>query len=871
MIAFSRIGARLLAGALLLTLLPTFARAQAAATVHPWKQTYVRRMAEEGMHERTEKRELREKRVRELRRLARELARSGKSSLRAKSKGEHARPAPHEPQEVMSIEQATRGARTFNARAFNTPLNHILNDRSPDGPQTGQSETSIAAFGDLLVAAWNDFQNFNDTQNWATSTDGGVTWVDRGTLPHAPGLIGFVWTSDPVLAVNEKTGAFYYSGLCDYISNTLGARSGIGIIKGRFNGSTFSWNAPTVARDAPDQEPDKQWIAADSSSGRVYLSYSRFPAGGSVIDFQWADSGLTIWSTPRQISLNTPAERGFVQGSRPVVDGDGRVYVMYNLIGAGFSDYYKVARSLDGGLTFAAPVVAESLYTNFGTGAPGFNRETGVQFAGLTVDRSHGPNRGRLYLSWAESINWLDEVFDIGTAGSRSEVEGNNTALTATSCVIGQTLRGTLSATSDIDMYSFTLIQGEHIVIAVDSVQSNAQDAMSLRLLASDGLTRLTFTLADFNVNALTPRDTPFPSGWMFTAPVSGTYYLRIAGVNGSGNYRVRTGDVHRNAERGRDQRDVFVAWSDDGVSWSEPGRVNEDPPGFDNWLPEVAVAPDGGVYCAWYDYRDSAPTRCGGEAGVYLARSGDGGVTWTTLGAMTDTLSNWSAALTDILPNQGDYMSLFTTSAQVHVCWSDARRGNPDVFSAAAPLIPNGAQVAFQRLRLGFNRISLDWSTSPADTLSMRLYRSTDGGAYSNIAAVTFDATGALTYADTTVMGDHVYAYRLGRFTNGIELFFGQVRLFLPSTFPISMSAPRPNPVVGSSFTASFSVPEEGPADLILHDITGREVFRQTVNLGKGPHTLTLPAGSELKQGIYVLTLRQGGRNASTRVHLVR
>ena len=159
----------------------------------------------------------------------------------------------------------------------------------------------------------------------------------------------------------------------------------------------------------------------------------------------------------------------------------------------------------------------------------------------------------------------------------------------------------------------------------------------------------------------------------------------------------------------------------------------------------------------------------------------------------------------------------------------------------------------------------------TPADTLSMRLYRATDGGAYSQIDVVTFDALGGLSYTDTTVVGDHIYAYRLGRFTNGIELFYGQVRLFLPSTFPLAMSAPRPNPVSGTSFTASFSVAEDGPADLLLHDISGREVFKRTVTLGRGPHTLTLPVGSELKQGLYVLTLRQGGHNASTRVHLVR
>src|SRR5262249_10565672 len=153
--------------------------------------------------------------------------------------------------------------------------------------------------------------------------------------------------------------------------------------------------------------------------------------------FQGADSNAVSWSTPRQLSVNNAVENGFVQGSRPVVDGNGRLYVAYELIGQGFADFFRIVRSDDRGATFTPQATPESLYTNFGTGAPGFNRPNAIDFCGVAVDRSYGPNRGRISLSWAESINWLDEVFTLGLAGTKAEVEANNTAATATPVTLG--------------------------------------------------------------------------------------------------------------------------------------------------------------------------------------------------------------------------------------------------------------------------------------------------------------------------------------------------------------------------------------------------------------------------------------------------
>src|SRR5439155_18851743 len=106
----------------------------------------------------------------------------------------------------------------------------------------------------------------------------------------------------------------------------------------------------------------------------------------------------------------------------------------------------------------------------------------------------------------------------------------------------------------------------------------------------------------------ITPGSDVQQAFYTFTAPVTATYTLRIGPIDGSspiGGYRVRTGFGVRGTERGRDQRDVFVSWSDDGSAWSVPARVNDDPVGFDDFLAEVGVGGDGFPYAAWFDYRD--------------------------------------------------------------------------------------------------------------------------------------------------------------------------------------------------------------------------------------------------------------------------
>jgi hypothetical protein len=272
--------------------------------------------------ERLEQKERFEQRQAKLREQARKLRRSGKSTLR--SGGQSARPARPEDLQATFNDPQTRPRpwRDVGRFAITPPSNRLVNNRSGDAADAGQSETSIVALGDHVVAAWNDGQGFvtgGDSQGWATSLDGGLTWADQGDFPTLGTVPNFVWTSDPVLAVNEKSGAFYFSALCEF-SVSGAPQSGIAVVKGRWVGSTIVWGVPSSQRRLVRRLP-RQWLVADSVA-TVCSCRTPFPER-ILIQVQWAGSALSF-SAPQRLSAQPNTENGWVLGSS-VVDRDGRV------------------------------------------------------------------------------------------------------------------------------------------------------------------------------------------------------------------------------------------------------------------------------------------------------------------------------------------------------------------------------------------------------------------------------------------------------------------------------------------------------------------------------------------------------------------
>ncbi len=260
----------------------------------------------------------------------------------------------------------------------NTPVN------SRDlcgGRGNTQSETAMAVYGDVIVAAFNDSRGFycpnHSTVGWAFSFDGGQTFTDGGTLPG--GLTP--WSNgDPWVAVGPG-GTFYISG----ISNNF---RGMSISAGTVTPDGISWSDPVQATFGSNGT-DKEALAVDQNTGSVYMAYD---INTTRVEVVRSDDQAATWTTPTIL----PAPGGI--GAFPIIDANGRLYLTWLAGWPSPTERLVVSFSDDFGQSFS-PTVDISPVCPFTV--PGFNRAQGVPaFPSVAIDRSGGPMDGRLYVAF---------------------------------------------------------------------------------------------------------------------------------------------------------------------------------------------------------------------------------------------------------------------------------------------------------------------------------------------------------------------------------------------------------------------------------------------------------------------------------------
>src|SRR5439155_2312119 len=359
--------------------------------------------------------------------------------------------------------------------------------------------------------------------------------------------------------------------------------------------------------------------------------------------------------------------------------------------------------------------------------------------------------------------------------------------------------------------------QGQTGVFFLDSL--NAGLDVSFRLFCSDGTTRLGFSNFGVGGGGLI----------VFTFPTTGTYYLRCVGFVGTtGSYRIHTRFSVPGPERARDHRDVFVTSCDNGTAWTTPVRVNDDPGHFDDWLPEVGVGGQGVAYVMWYDWRDSPAARCGGVSQVYLALSQTGGASWSPLGAATTAASDWTNSSSILAPNQGDYVSLYVNDLTAYLAWADVRNGDPDVYTLAVTVRETPVQASLVSAVAVPDRVTLTWYASDAAALLANVYRRTESSGWSAIGQLDVAASGQIVFEDRAVHPGARFQYRVGIVEGGVEKFFGETWVDVPS-YALAIASVAPNPAPRDLWV-SFTLPRAAPATLRLIDVAGREVRRREV-----------------------------------------
>ncbi|HVM36604.1 MAG TPA: cell wall-binding repeat-containing protein [Actinomycetota bacterium] len=135
---------------------------------------------------------------------------------------------------------------------------------------------------------------------------------------------------------------------------------------------------------------------------------------------------------------------------------------------------------------------------------------------------------------------------------------------------------------------------------------------------------------------------------------------------------------------------DAYLRRSDDGgATWSEPVRINDDPPtnGVHQGVPQVAVGPGGRVDVTWYDRRHFYPGATStGHFGtqviledIYFAYSTDKGETFSPNIRVTDRTINRAIGLRNEIGLYWGVPAVSLGRDKVLIAWPDSRLGNVD------------------------------------------------------------------------------------------------------------------------------------------------------------------------------------------------
>ena len=113
-----------------------------------------------------------------------------------------------------------------------------------------------------------------------------------------------------------------------------------------------------------------------------------------------------------------------------------------------------------------------------------------------------------------------------------------------------------------------------------------------------------------------------------------------------------------------------FTRSTDGGMTWSLPLKINDDGTSTDQMHPAIAVKPDGTIDLAWYDKRNSTTDS---DWDVYIARSIDGGLTFSPNVRITDTSFSTPSNSNNTEPWMGEYLGLDVDNSNAYLAFTSS------------------------------------------------------------------------------------------------------------------------------------------------------------------------------------------------------
>lgn len=376
---------------------------------------------------------------------------------------------------------------------------------------------------------------------------------------------------------------------------------------------------------------------------RVGVGYT-FDAGQT-----WSDTLLYVPPHPRQ--------------SDPllVVDDDGNYFACtLTFDWSGPSGIY-IQKSTDGGVSWSDPVIA-------------IDSVRGVfeDKQWMTLDRTSGPTNSNIYISWTR----FSDITEILLVSSTDGGETYSDPVNVSDDYGVQWSVPTVGAWGDVFVawFQYYPTMGIFLDVSTDEGQTFGQDQL---------IVRTEFWPDEINGGILVFSYPALNSDVSLLSPYMGNLYLVFMDEN------VTDMDI------------FFMKSEDNGATWSERLRLNDDPEhnGADQFHPWLTVDDAGVVHAVFYDRRLDAEHNWLFD--VYYTRSEDAGETWSPNERITTVSSDpGEARLAGLI---GEYIGLDAWQGEVHMVWTDTRNGHQDVFSGrmSATGIDDDIAAVPDRLRL--------------------------------------------------------------------------------------------------------------------------------------------------------------------------
>ncbi len=245
--------------------------------------------------------------------------------------------------------------------------------------------------------------------------------------------------------------------------------------------------------------------------------------------------------------------------------------VFLSTLGFNAGNALQIFRSTDNGITFGVPI----------NGAPGFSTAHSLDKEWIAVDNTPGPGYGNVYLAAVDF-----------TGGNGNIIFTRSTDDGLTWSPSG----GTSIATGNFNQGSFVTVGADHAVYVYWLDQTALPKQIKVRKSTDQGIT---FGAA-VTVTSLLVTTTNGNLGLGFRTNAFPTVVAHQTDPN-------KQYMVYNDNPAGADRGDVYFRQTNDGgATWTAPVRVHTDAGTNDQFVPSIAIKPDGSALAiTWYDRRN--------------------------------------------------------------------------------------------------------------------------------------------------------------------------------------------------------------------------------------------------------------------------